>query len=252
MRRLTIFILLMFLWLMPVHAQAVASNQAHLQELLAASSASYAQVKDYSSFFYKEERSEKGIDPKEKIYLKFEKPFKIFMKWLEPDRKGGVQVMYERGQHNNKLVVHKPGLLLGLAPIIFLDQNSPYVKEGSASYNIEDAGIGAFLTDLSEDVEKASKDGKLKAEFPEATDQGQSVDIVFEGSSKQSGFMAYRVVVFFDRATNLPIRMQLFDWNGNVTGTYAYEDLKLNTGSTDPEFKKESHRKLFKLYNHIE
>ena len=135
-----------------------------------------------------------------------------------------------------------------------MDQNSPYVREGSASYNIEDAGIGTFLADLSEDVSKAGKEGKLKADFPESKNSGsgQTAEITFTNSDENSGFMAYRVLVFFDDKTKLPTRMQLFNWKNETMGIYSYEVLQLNSGSEEATFKSQIQRQLYKLYNHQE
>ena len=228
-------------------------TQARLAGLLEKSLNSYETLRDYSAIFYKEERSEKKLGAKEKIFMKFEKPFKIFMKWLDTSKEG-VQVLYERGRHRNKLVVHKPGLFLGLAPIVFLDQNSPWVKEGSASYNIEDAGLGTFLLDYARDVLKALKEKKLQINFPDQklSEGGDTVEVVFAGSDKTSGYMAYRIVTFFDQNTHFPTRMRLFDWDNEPMGNYSYEELKLNAGPEEAAFKSQIQRQLYKLYNNIE
>ena len=231
----------------------VEGNQSRLASLLRSSLDAYDTVKDYSAVFYKEERSEKKLGPKEKIYLKFEKPFKIFMKWLDTSKQG-MQVLYERGRHRNKLMVHKPGFFLGLAPILFLDQNSPWVREGSVSHSIEDAGIGPFLADFSKNVSKGAQEKKLKINFQDQKlgESGDTVEVTFEGSDERSGFFAYRILTFFDDKTKLPTRMQLFDWNNETMGVYSYEDLRLNTGPEDAAFKTQIQRQLLKLYNHQE
>ncbi len=207
----------------------------------------YESVRDYKAMFQKQERSGNILGPKESIFLKFEKPFKIFMGWTNTTKKG-LQVLYERGKHQGKLAVHKPGLLLGLAPLIFLDQNSPWVREGSESYNIEDAGIGSFLNDFSQAVLKAAKDNRLEVTVPEGPNVGETMDVTFARSKENDGFFAYRVVVHFNEETALPDRMELFDWQNQPMGVYAYENLQLNVGNDDPEFKQFAMRKIYQLY----
>ena len=214
-----------------------------LIEQLEKSRQAYEDVRDYTALFIKEERSEGKLDPPEEIFLKFEKPFKIYMKWLNPPKKG-LEVHYERGKHDGKLAIHKPGFLTGLAGVIFLEQDSPWVRKGSESYNIEDAGIGTFLTDFSEAVHAAETTGSLMAQ----ESSPGTWDVTFNVPAQDETFFAKRCVVSFDKVSNLPVKMELFDWEGQTTGIYDYQNLKLNVGSLDPEFKKQANRSLFRVY----
>ena len=203
----------------------------------------YESVLDYTSLFIKQELSEGKLDLPEEIFLKFEKPFKIYMKWLNPPKKG-LEVHYERGKHGGKLAIHKPGFLTGLAGVIFLEQDSPWVRKGSESYDIEDAGIGTFLIDFNEAVLVAEKTGSLRAH----QNTPGVWDVTFDVPEENDTFFAKRCVVTFDEASALPVKMELFDWEGKTTGIYDYKDLTLNVGSLDPEFKKHINRSLFRVY----
>lgn len=229
-----------------------APESKRLAETLNQAVHSYQSVRDYQAVFYKAERSEKGgLEPLEKIFLKFEKPWKIYMKWLNTDKKG-LEVLYEKGKNSGKLAIHKPGLFLGLAPVVFLDQNSPWVRKGSSSYDIEDAGIGTFLFDFTNAVVKASTNNRLKAVFLGRTKFKEGFvgkwDVTFLEPENTPGFFARRVLVFFDEKHHLPIQMELFDWQDKAMGIYEYQNLKINIGE-DPEFKKEIHRQLYKVYS---
>lgn len=220
-----------------------------LSRILEASLNRYETVKNYTAIFRKQEVSEGKMGDPEKIFMKFEKPWKIYMGWLDTDKKD-LQVVYERGKHKNQLAIHKPGLGLGLVPVVFLDQNSPWVKKGSESYNIEDAGIGPFLHDFSRAILKAAKENQLKILFKKkaGTASEESVEVTFEGSKENTGYFAYRVEVFFDPATRLPVQMELFDWNNQPTGIYTYENLKLDLPAEDAEFKQQINRFLYRVY----
>ncbi len=211
----------------------------------------YHSITDYKTNFFKTEKAKGMLGPTEQIYLKFEKSFKIYMRWLNTEKKG-VEVVYERGKNKGKLAVHKPGLLFGLAPVIFLDQDSPWIKEGSASYNIEDAGIGSFLYDFTGEVIRAAGENKLKVKyFGKTTDEnirGDNVEVTFLDTKADSGYLAYRVRILFDENTSLPVKMELFDWQNEPMGIYAYKDLKVNIGPNDPEFKKQINHYLKTVY----
>ncbi|MBI4432039.1 MAG: DUF1571 domain-containing protein, partial [Candidatus Omnitrophica bacterium] len=207
---------------------AADTGLPELERLLTESSAAYENLKDYTAIFTKEEEG-----TTEKIYLKFERPFKIYMQWLEPPKKG-LEVIYERDRHDNKIGVHLPGLLFKLKPVIFLPQDSPWIGEGSgSSFNIEDAGIGTFLFDFKKAVEEGERQKKIEVRLQAPLAAGRFVDVSFPGTQKKSPFFAGRVIVFFDAATKLPTVMKLFDWEGKVIGTYRYDDLKLNVGPDD-------------------
>jgi len=223
-------------------------SEPRLASLLQKSLKAYASLNDYQAIFHKKEISKDVLGPEEKIYLKFEKPFKIYMGWLNTYKKG-LQVVYERGKHRGKLAIHKPGLALGFLPVIFLDQNSPWVKEGSESYNIEDVGIGTFLSDFTDAVLRGEKEKKLSVQFSNETLTGELVDVTFKDTDKNSGFFAYHVKVLFDPVSKLPTEMQLFDWSNQPMGIYSYRDLKVNVGrAEEKEFKSQIDRQLYKVY----
>ncbi len=251
MKKIGLFFLILLLTLAPSASVRADEAESHskLILLLEKSNHFYASVKNYSALFQKQETSQGVAGPKEKIFLKFEKPFKIFMGWLNTEKKG-LQVVYERGRHGGKLAIHKPGLGLGLLPVIFLDQKSPWVREGSQSYDIEDAGIGTFLTDFTEDLTRASAVHQVKVQFlePLLPNQEETAEVIFEGSDKNSGYMAYRVIVSFEPKTALPVKMRLFDWDNQLMGEYAYENLKINAASDDVEFKQQINRQLYRVY----
>ncbi len=244
MKYLSIFLGIFFLF----SPSAFASQEeiSSFFSLLAESAQAYEGVKDYKAVFLKREESQGVLGEQETLFLKFEKPFKIFLHWFDTHRKG-LQVLYERGRHDGKLAIHQPGLLLGLAPVIFLEQSSPWVREGSETHDIEDAGIGNFLQDLSKSAKKGVSEGKIDVKLSQ-TDAGTETDVTFPGSLDGSGYIASRVETFFDAKTKLPIRMRLYDWTGKVTGVYEYKDLRLNVGAEDSEFKKIAERKLYKLF----
>ena len=234
------------------HFQMKTPGAAHLAEMLGKALHFYDSVKNYKTNFYKTEKSKGVLGPTEQIFIKFEKTFKIYMHWLNTEKQG-VEVVYERGKRKDKLAVHKPGLLFGLAQVVFLDQNSPWVKEGSESYNIEDVGIGSFLTDFTQDVIKAAGENKLKVEIFGKTQEdnltGEKIKVTFLNTNAGSGYPAYRMDVLFDEHTSLPVKMELFNWENERMGIYAYKDLQINVGADDPEFSRQINRFLLQIYS---
>ena len=233
------------------HFKMKTPGAAHLAETLGKALHFYNSVKNYKTNFYKTEKSKGILGPTEQIFIKFEKTFKIYMRWLNTEKQG-VEVVYERGKRKDKLAVHKPGMLFGLAQVVFLDQNSPWVREGSESYNIEDVGIGSFLTDFTQDVIKAAGENKLKVESFGKTKKdnlsGEKIEVTFLKTKAGSGYPAYRMDVLFDENTHLPVKMELFDWENERMGVYVYQDLQINVNADDPEFTRQINRHLLQIY----
>ncbi len=218
-------------------------DEIRLAENLEKALLRYDSLQNYKALFEKTELDKDGkMGATEKILFKFEKPFKLFMGWMNTHKKG-LQVVYERGKHDNKLAIHKPGLLLGFAPVIFLEQNSPWIREGSGSYNIEDAGIGTFLYDFSKAVLKAYEQHKLKVEH-----SGAATRVTFEDTTDDEDYFAYRVETVFEETTGLPSEMKLYDWDDQLTGSYAYRELRVDL-ERDEEFKEVANRHLMRVYN---
>ena len=249
MKKSPLVVFILFFFCLSAGCLRAEDNDFRLAEILEKSNHFYASVNNYRAIFYKQERSEGRLGETEKIFLKFEKPFKIFMSWLNTEKKE-LQVVYERGKHRGKLAIHKPGLGFGLLPVVFLDQNSPWVKKGSESYNIEDAGIGTFLADFNKAVLKARNDHKLRVNFLETAPAtgGDTAEVIFDGSREDPAYFAHRVIVSFDARTKLPVKMKLFDWDDEPTGIYSYENLQVNLAPEDAEFKQEINRQLYRVY----
>ncbi|MBI4353324.1 MAG: DUF1571 domain-containing protein [Candidatus Omnitrophica bacterium] len=238
-----------FVW---VSGWAGEKEEERLGVLLKEGLSFYETIQDYKAIFRQTEGAKGVLGRTEEIYLKFEKPWKIYLGWLDGGKKG-LQVVYEKGKNDGKLVVHEPRLLFGLMPVIFLDRKSPWVRQGSAAYDIEDAGIGTFLFDFAKAVIQAQKENRLKVGFlgrvSEGGLEGEKVEVTFPGTKKDSVYFAYRVRVLFDEKTRLPVEMELFDWQNQKTGVYVYQNLKVNVGGNDEEFRKQIDKHLFRIYS---
>jgi hypothetical protein len=235
-----------------VKNQSVQGTEpARLADLLDRALRSYETVRDYKAVFHKRERSGGVLGENEKIFVRFEKPFRIFMKWLNTDKQG-LQVVYGRGENEGRLAVHKPGFLVGLVPVIFLEQDSPWIRQGSASYDIEDVGIGTFLFDFTKAVIRAFREEKLRVvshgRVNENGFSSEKIEVVFLNSTEDASYFAYRIVTLFDEATSLPVKFELYDWKNEPMGVYLYEGLKLNAGADDSDFRKEISAALYRVF----
>ena len=85
----------------------LAAEQDILEQLKAMDRRSQ-EVKDYTAIFRKQEVVNGKLLPPENIALKFQKPFSVYMRWLEGPHKGR-EVLYVRGKNKGKLIGHEGG-----------------------------------------------------------------------------------------------------------------------------------------------
>ncbi len=222
-------------------AYAGDSEQRFLSRLSEAE-ISFNAIQGYDALFVKKEKEDGKMGESEQIVFRYEKPFKVFMKWINTDKKG-LQVVYARGFHDNKLAIHKPGLLLGLAPIVFLAQDSPWIRKGSASYQIEDVGIGTFLNDIAKAARLSASQDSLRVIWHSE----DKAEVLFLNSKDDEVYFAYRVELEFDASTELPVSMKLYDWDNQLTGEYAYQNIALNPKPST--IQPQMHRQIFKIYS---
>src|SRR5918996_946155 len=72
----------------------------------------YDGIYDYTALFLRRERINGKLLPLEKIELRFQEPFKVYMSWLEPYE--GRAIAFVKGKNDNKLLVNPGGLLASL------------------------------------------------------------------------------------------------------------------------------------------
>jgi hypothetical protein len=68
-----------------------------------------ARVEDYAAAFHKQERVDGELLPEEAMLLKFQKPLKVYMKWLEDPHRGR-EALYVEGRDDNKVIAHEGGI----------------------------------------------------------------------------------------------------------------------------------------------
>jgi len=193
-----------------------------------------SKVESYVAVFHKQERIRGNLTKEETVLFKFKKPFKAYMKWIrEPYR--GRESLYVEGCNNNLIKVHECGFL-GLE--LDLDPRGSLVMKGSR-HPITDSGIENVVNLIGRELKKGIRKGEISIRMNgEETIYGRDtrqMEIVFSGSSAR-GYYCYRAVINIDAENELPIRVQIFDWDNRLVEKYGYEAVALNAGLTDADF----------------
>lgn len=193
-------------------------------------------TEDYTAIFHKQERVKGWLKTKETVYLRFKKPFKVHMKWIDGPGKGR-EVFYVEGWNKNRILVREPGALgtvtLNLNPL------GPLAMQGSR-HPITEAGLEHLIKLFVDNFRKGWMFGELEYGIGRGEMLYGRRTLTIEArfpKEPRNGYYCYRTIMNLDLEKKIPIRVQVFDWEDRLVGDYGYENIMLNAGLTDADFK---------------
>jgi hypothetical protein len=204
---------------------------------------SFAGVQDYSCTLIKRELLNGQMSPDNVIAMKVRhEPFSVYLRWLEPKAMVGQEACFVAGKHEGKMRVKSAGLL-GAVGFISLDPRDERARKTSR-HTITEAGIGNLLKryQASWDAERQMNLTQVRIAEYEFNKRRCTRVETLRPTNPNGKFAYHRSVVYFDRESNLPIRVECYDWPrrpgeaGELVEVYSYLNLKLNVGLTDDVF----------------
>jgi hypothetical protein len=228
----------------PPPAAAPASPVDQPLRLAAEANQAFQGVRDYTCLFIKKERLRGTLQPDNLIEMKVRnQPFSVYLRWLHPKNLEGQQACYVAGRNQNMMRVHSTGIL-GIAGFVTLDTHDARVMENSR-HTITEAGIGHLITQLLQSWEMERRLGKTQVRLADYTYNRlpcTRVEMIHPDNSGRQ-FTSYRTVVYFDKASHLPIRIEKYDWprsggpaQGELLESYSYINLRTNVGLGENAF----------------
>ena len=217
-----------------------SASVGEMLQLLSLAEKSYAGVTDYTSVFVSRERIGGTLRPPETIQLKFQRPFKVYMKWVDgPSR--GREGLYVSGANNGRFFIHEPRGIQRFFTVA-LEPTDRRVMEESR-HPVTDVGIGRLLEIVGTNARRGAQAGVLQV-----IDRGlgdvagrrvRQVEAILLRDAK-AGYYCYRVLLAFDEENHLPIRIVVYDWTDQVVEEYTHAQLQLNPGLTERDFDPEN------------
>jgi hypothetical protein len=213
--------------------------------LIAKARAAYAGVNDYTCTLIKRERIRGKLTPNHVVVLKVRKsPFSVNMLWKEPRSLDGQEVCWVDGKNNGNMRV-KPSGLLGAIGFVSLERDDERAKRTS-NHLVSDTGIGWLIEEFGTGWEQERKLGQTQVKvgtYDYAKRRCTRVETIHENSAGGK-LRHYRNVVYFDQKTNLPIRVENYDWPrvrgdlGELAEMFSYVNVRVNVGVPDSAFSK--------------
>jgi hypothetical protein len=232
---------------LPQVPAATAPPAATMDEplrLLAEARKAYLDVRDYTCVLIKKERIRGQMQPESVISMKVRsQPFSVYLRWQQPKTMAGQEACYVAGKNDGKMRVHSVGVL-GVAGWVSLDPTDERAKK-SSNHAITEAGIGNLIGRFSKYWEKEKELNLTRVRIAEYDyNKRRCVRVESIHPNNQGGqFISYRSVLYFDKETHLPIRVEVYDWpraggpaDGELIEVYSYVNLKLNVGLGDETF----------------
>lgn len=212
-------------------------NIARAEKILQEAINAYEEVNDYTAIFFKQELIGKKLRKVERIELKFQKPFRIYMKWIRsPDE--GMEVIYKEGENQNEITAHVGGFLNHFVPTVNVGIEDLLATRNNR-HLINETGLGEFLKKYKKDFERGKKRQELSivihGEEEVLKQKALKIEAILP-ESPEKGYYCYRSLVYFDLENKLPIKMEFYDFKNKLIENYAYQDLKLNPGLKAMDF----------------
>lgn len=223
--------------------QAVSPMDAPVRLIHEAQQA-YQHVQDYTCLLIKQERINGRMPPLNVMEMKVRtQPFSVYLRWIQPRTEAGQEVCYVAGRNDGKMRVHAKGLL-GTVGFISLDPNDPRARQSSRR-SITEAGIGNMIERFARAWEEERRTNMTTqvnvAEYEYNHRRCTRVETIHP-TNPDGHFLYYRDVIFFDKETHLPIRLEFYDWprqagdSGQLVEVYSFANMRLNVGLGDDVF----------------
>jgi hypothetical protein len=203
----------------------------------------YHDIRDYACRLAQRERVGDKLPPENLAVMEVRThPFAVHMKWLEPRSMVGQEAVYITDRNNGKMRVRAAGLL-GAIGFVSLDVDDARARRTSR-HNITEAGLGNLIERFAAGWPNELRHGAVDVRIEEFTFAGRACTRVeTRHPANPDGFFLFgRSVVYFDKANELPIRVENYDWSkrpgeeGDLLEEYSYLNLQLNPGIGDDAF----------------
>ena len=216
-----------------------------------------SKIKDYSCVMIKRERIDGQLQESSTLYMKIrEQPFSIYVKYLKPDKKAGVEALYRKGYHNDQLLGHDVGFK-AMAGSLWLDPNGRLAMAGQ-KYPITDGGIPNLVRKMMETVRLDMKnDPEGKETFVKFVENGGEIDgrpcirVDVMHPVKRSCYRFHRAEIYLDKEWGIPVRYAAWMWPAYQGGKpvldeeFTYTKLQFNRGFTDWDFNEKNREYKF-------
>lgn len=198
-------------------------------------------IRDYQCVFQRQERVGGKLLDETRMEMKVrQKPFSIYMRFLEPASSAGQEVIYVEGRNDGNLLAHATGLAQAVGTVA-LDPNGMIAMRGGR-YPITEAGMTRL-------VEKLLALGAKKRLFRDSRVEIAPIEfaerpctrVEIRNPAPVDDFRLAVARIVLDDQWNVPVHFEAFEWpkageEPVLLEKYSYLNLELDVGLTDRDF----------------
>jgi hypothetical protein len=205
--------------------------------LIAAAKKAMSEVKDYSCVLVKKEKMDDKPPVENVMSMKIRtEPFSVDMRWLEPKSLVGQEACYIEGKNDNLMRVKSAGLL-GHLGFLSLAPDDARAK-ATSKHGIHESGLANMIDRFAVawEKERALNVTKVRLADYEFNKRRCARVETIQLENPNNQFLFQRTVVYFDKETHLPIRVECYEWPtkegepGALAEVFSYVNLRLNVG----------------------
>ncbi len=214
--------------------------------MLAEAKIAYGKINDYSGHVIHQDRVRGKLTPDQTAEIRAKaKPASVALKYVAPNSLMGQELVYVSGRNNGKLRMKPAGTFgpSGFLTVELADSRATAHTRHAAT----EFGIGPMIDLLEKNLTIETRlRNAVQVSVSEYTYANRPV-MRFEVFTDRAHALrfAYRTVVFVDKETKLPIRMEAYDQpaiggspSGELLECYSYVNLKFNQGLGEAVFDK--------------
>ena len=206
-----------------------------------AAEAALQEVESYSCVIHCHERIKGKVRKPETIFSYFKRPRSVYLRWQRGPYEGLQASHVPHRDGDGKFQARETGLK-GLAGAVTFAHDSPIVESAYPHHFRTHETSVHYLMELSSEIQRKAKAlGAFTAlEVSELKDPflaRQATKAVCELSRKRGdGLRWLRTEFYFDHETALPLHFKLHDFDGEMSGEYAFTEFRPNVSLTDADF----------------
>ncbi len=209
-------------------------------------------IQDYTCTLTRRERVDGRLMAYETMFVKIRhqqkhggrivEPFSVYVRFLNPDRVKGREVIYVAGHNAGKLIVRNGGTRFEHITTSLLP-DSPAAMQHTR-YPITEIGMLNLTRRLIENGERELKDKECQVKLVRgAKINGRPATVIQVAHTARKSDLNFKTVrIMIDDELNLPVHYSAYDWPEKdgappvLLEEYTYTDVKLNVGLTDLDF----------------
>jgi len=228
----------------PAHRHDSEMNMSDIEtarECLSAARRAMDAIDHYSCTIFCQERINGKPRKPEQILFRYQRPGSVYLRWL-PGPFEGLQCSYvpER-DGKGKFQARETGLR-GMVGTVTWSDDSPIIDKMYPHYFRTHETSLVHMIELASDIQtRAEAKGLIKVDTIDEVVDTHTHDkatrvVTTLSSSKNDGLLWSKTELFFDRESALPIHFKLYDFDGALSGEYAFVGLDTKVPSSPKDF----------------